>query len=181
MVFAHTIHTLHFCTTPCTLIYKRYNHGNSELLGSPSGCCATLIPSTPSIDCRSTMSRISLARSSVLAASASKTLFAGMPSATNRLLIGCTLNGIRPKTELERQEKDVNARSTSPRCRPPPSFEICMTPLCGSTCSDTGNASLTWRTRLDENVGASSVWTVARSPKSTFIEKGTSSMWISTR
>ena len=26
-----------------------------------------------------------------------------------RLLIGCTLSGIRPKTGLERQETDVNA------------------------------------------------------------------------
>ena len=71
----------------------------------------------------------SLALSSLLAASASKTRFAGMPSATNRLLIGCTLSGIRPKTGLELHETDVNALRTSPRCRPPPSLEICMTPL----------------------------------------------------
>ena len=51
----------------------------------------------------------SLALSSLFAASASKTRFAGMPSATNRLLIGCTLSGIRPKTGRERQETDVNA------------------------------------------------------------------------
>ena len=70
-----------------------------------------------------------LAVSSLFAASAAKTRFAGMPSATNRLLIGCTLSGIRPKTGLERHETDVNALRTSPRCRPPPSLDICMTPL----------------------------------------------------
>ena len=33
----------------------------------------------------------------------------GLGCATKRLLIGCTLSGIRPKTGLERQETDVNA------------------------------------------------------------------------